>query len=217
MYIPDTLREYSEAVMDFLRELPETVQDPALSLELRLHPLIKRPTTQESSEFFLESDGQEHTAGPQSHWMSERYPVQSRVITVGGSAYRRVVSKPWDLSKPTPLGMEVPRLPLFMFNGEPYAVYNTDYNPVAGLARLGYIVEGFELGVPEDKREGKNFSLGSVGIVQSALSGTVNVKRKTSALSYDEENLTLLWGQEEAKVVKERMKRLEERLRSPKI
>lgn len=214
MYLPDTLREYSEAVMDFLRELPPTTRDPGLSLELTLHPDTKHQTIRETAEFFLESDGQQHTAGPVFHWMSVSYPTQARVITTSDAAYRRAVSRPWDLSQRTPLGKEVPRLPLFMFNGEPYAIYNSEYNPLAGLARLGYIVEGFELGLPEDQREGMDFFLGSVGIVQSALSGTVNVKRKTSALSCDEENLMLLWEPDEAQVVKERMRMLEERLRT---
>ncbi len=217
MYFPDTLREYSEAVMDFLRELPPTTRDPGLSLELTLHPQIKRQTTQEISEFFLESNGEQHTAGPVFHWMSASYPTQARVITTSDAAYRRAVSRPWDLSQRTPLGKEVPRLPFFMFNGEPYAIYNSEYNPLAGLARLGYIVEGFELGVPEDKREGKNFFLGSVRVVQPVLGSTIDVRERTYALFYNEAGLSLLWNPEDIPMVKEQMERLEERLRSPKV
>lgn len=216
MYIPDTLREYSEAVMDFLRDLPPTIRDPGLSLELTLHPDTKHKTIRETAEFFLESDGQQHTAGPVLHWMSASYPTQARVITTSDAAYYRAVSRPWDLSQPTPLGKEVPRLPLFMFNGEPYAIYNSEYNPLAGLARFGYIVEGFELGVPEDKREGKNFFRGSVRVVQAVLGYTIDVQRKTHAVFCDEENLPLLWGTEDIHTVKEKMRGLEERLRSTK-
>lgn len=217
MYFPDVLREYSEAVMDFLRELPPTIQDPGLSLELALHPDARHKTIPETAEFFLESDGQQYTAGPVLHWMSASYPIQARVITTSDAAYRRAVSKPWDLSQRTPLGKEVPRLPLFMFNGEPYAIYNSEYNPLAGLARFGYIVEGFEVGLPEDKREGRDFFLGSVRVVQPVLRSTIGVRKKTFALSYDEAGLSWLWNPEDIPTVKEHMEKLEEKLRSTKI
>ncbi|MEK6900737.1 MAG: hypothetical protein AABX37_00160 [Nanoarchaeota archaeon] len=212
VYKSSVYQDSSEWVMDFLRELPSSQREQGLAVYLRLIPRAQKLVLDDTTEILIDRDKQDHNNGPSLHRLVGKYSLRARVFSLGGEAYRRIVSKPENPSKATLLGQKVPECPVFQFNGEPESVYYNLLNPVVALARLGYFVEGFAVGDAVDHREGGIFTKGSVEIVDPVLQYSADMQGQSLAFSFQRKNVEEAWTHGDRRVILASLGELERKL-----
>jgi hypothetical protein len=176
MYI---LRKRSERVVDFLRDLPPQLDGGIIKVDLVLPKESEKRILEGTTEILLDNDGQRFEDGLPLHPLVSEYPCSVSVFGLGKGGYGRIAHCPSDISKPYGLNETRPLLPIFLFNGVPESIYSRMLNPLVGLARVGYVVEGFSIADAVDERgmglvdggvKPERFRQGMVSVADSVLS-----------------------------------------------